>query len=154
MKNQSVEKIADLIESNNKDLSFILQKVKFIAKIHSAFVKLLPDNLQAYVQVANISHAKLILIIENSSIASLLRYQTPELLQKCAKIAELKHIQEIVCKVRGKGETKLVKKSESKMKLLSASVANIVKSTAEEITDPKLKEILLRISSYQEENDC
>ena len=101
MTNLSTIKTArDFIESTpHHALKTILAKIQVLDEINKKVIKLLNPSLQSACRVANIAENHLILIANNSSIASMVHFMIPDLLKHFQKDPTLKQIKTIQCKV-------------------------------------------------------
>lgn len=146
MKSQA-KKTTELLEKNT-DLHFILSKIKQIKVIHTQVLPYL-DEQKAYCQIANCVNDQLIIHVPNASIATYLRFKKADLLFQFKQNKALRHIKDIVVKVKPKSvenTTPTIKK----MAKLSNSTAKQIEMTAESIEDPQLRKALLKIAQHRE----
>lgn len=133
----------------SQDLQAIHAKIKMLQGLSRKVLIHLDPSVAKYCQVANLTNGKLILIVANGSIAMQIRFQTDDLLRKMNQDNSLRHIKEIECKVRPpqmKQSPRLQATPSKYMAVLSAETAEVVKSIAASIEDPKLREIMERIA--------
>lgn len=150
----TILKVGSLIKQKSHQLEVILEKVSKIQKINSEFSACLEPHLQEYVYVMNVTPERLLIMTANSAIATQLRFQTPDLLEKIRKKAELKNIRYLQIKVSPTLASPLIQERQTlksqKMALLSLSTSQIIKDTAKNLKDQKLSEILERIAAHCE----
>jgi hypothetical protein len=151
MKETPTRSISTLLQPNHRDLQTVLSKVKAIQTLNQLIIPLLDPSLQKYCQVANLSNGILVLLTANGSVATQIRYATPDLLKKLHGTHALKHIREIQSIVRPPLPPAGVERGPAKSKLkpaapLSPETAAILLTMAETIEDPKLRDIMLSIA--------
>lgn len=146
MKETKTQAATSYLESATHDLKFIYDKIRALKLIQEKVQKHLDPSLAKHCQVANLANNKLVILVTNGSIATQLRYQSAELLNKFRHDASLQHVREVECKVR----TNQLKSNEPvstyEVERLSEDTAEIVREMAETIEDPRLRDIMLRIS--------
>tara|TARA_R110000868_G_scaffold208515_5_gene457988 strand:+ start:2054 stop:2530 length:477 start_codon:yes stop_codon:yes gene_type:complete len=153
MKETSTKSVASLLAPNHRDLGTVLSKVKAIQTLNRTIIPLLEPRLQKYCQVANLANGVLVLLTANGSVATELRYATPDLLRKLRESLALKHIREIQCKVRPptpavdveRGGTR---KQAEKKTMLSTETSETLLAMAETIEDPELRATMQRIAAH------
>lgn len=134
------------MRSNHSDLQTLLLKCKEIERLNARFLQLLDEPLRQYCLVANANQHCLILLVANGSIATQMRFLTPDLLRKFKADSLLKSFRDIECKVRPT-YTRPTAKTPQAMAPLSAATAEIVREIAESLVDQPLKEVMQRIGS-------
>jgi hypothetical protein len=149
MNKQPFKKADTFIEHDERDLRLIFTKIKLLKDLNQKVLAYLDTNSAPYCQVANIAMGKLTLIAANGAIATQIRFQSNDLLRKFRSNPGLKHITSIECKVRPEQplSPRLTSDKPEVMPALSAETAEIVKTMADTIEDPKLKEIMERIAT-------
>lgn len=136
------------IESDTHDLKFIFDKVRALNLIQEKVQTHLDPVVAKYCQVANLAENRLVLLVANGSVATQIRFMTNELLKKFSQDPSLQHIRQIECKVRPV-KTKIREDNKAyQVQPLSVDTAAIVRELADTIEDPKLREIMLRISEH------
>ena len=152
MKETFTKSIATLLQPNHRDLQTVLSKVKAITHLNQLVAPMLEASLRPHCQVANLSKGILVMLAANSSVATQLRYQSPDLLKKLQGNPSLRHIREIQCKVRPpvtvtveRGKTS---KKQEKAALLSTETAETLLVMADTIEDPELRSIMQRIAGH------
>jgi hypothetical protein len=148
MSENASKKIDRLIESDNRDLRFIFNKINRLNEINQKVTDYLPENLRSFCQVANAVGDKLILLVANGSIATQLRFDSENLIKHFKKDASLSHINAIELKVRPPQPSlppRLSKAPERYAQPLSPITAQIIRDSAESL-DPALREIMERIA--------
>jgi hypothetical protein len=144
------KKADQFIEAKGRDLNAIFARIKILEAINIELQKYLEPDIARYCQAANIIDRKLILLAANGSIATQLRFQASDLLRKFKDNPLLKNIQQIECKVRPVNAPAIVRRQQhvKNMQLLSTHTAEIIREIAESLDDPKLRNIMLKISRH------
>lgn len=147
----AVQSIANLLQPTGRDLQTVLSKVKAINTLNEMVRGLLEEGLRKYCRVGNLSNGILVLLVDNSAVATQMRYVVPSLLQQLRGTKALRHIKEIQLKVR-LPEAVDVKRGDigvsvEKIQLLSPDAAATLRAMAETLEDEKLREIMLRIAA-------
>lgn len=149
-KKPAVQPIANLLQPTGRDLQTVLSKVKAINTLNEVVQGLLDDGLKKYCRVGNLSNGILVLLVDNSAVATQMRYTVPTLLSQLRGTKALRHIKEIQLKVRlpekvdvKRGETGV---QQEKMQWLSQDAAETLRAMAESIEDERLRGIMLRIA--------
>lgn len=149
MENPS-KQVAALLKTENRDLQFILGKVKILAELNTKLAPFL-GALASDCYVANFEGSKLVLITASGAIATQIRFQTADLLRKLKSDPDksLQKINDIQCKVNPAFAPPLPQKAElgKKMSPLSYETAEFMRQLAESLEDPALREIMGRIAT-------
>lgn len=148
--NNLTPKKADLYFKTSRNLECILSKIKELDELHNKISIYLHPNIRAYCHVANLMGHRLIMIVANGSIATQLRFQTPDLIALFRKDPLLQKIKEIHCKVYPPLVPLAQIKTEP-MSLLSAETAEIISEIANSLTDDKLSQIMKKIAGHRAE---
>lgn len=135
------------------DLHTLLVKVKQLESLNRQLAQYLEPNIAPYCQVANRVGSRLVLVVANGSIATQLRFQTPDLIQKLSHDPLLEGIKEIQCKVRltPTPPSRLSHSPTNTLALLSPETAKTIQEMAESLEDPQLKNIMQRIAEHTKE---
>ena len=143
-----MEKIYRSIDilKDHQDLKFILSKANLLATIQKELNTILDRQLINYCQVANINQKKLTILVDNASVATVLRYQRVELLNAFKNIEVLQTINDLIIRVRPAPTKKIPPKPA--IKQLSEHSAQILQENAQRIENPQLKAALLRIAKH------
>lgn len=132
--------------TNNQDLQFIFAKVRKLGEINKKVLALIEPSIARFCQVANMSGSKMIILAMNSSAATQLRFQTPDILKRLQKDPLLKHIKEIQIKMgMPEGQAKADGGKQNKP-TLTAETGQMMRELADSLEDPKLKEIMRKIA--------
>lgn len=147
MRDFSSRKVSLFFNIENKNLNGILIKIKEINELNLRFFPILEPGIRKYCQIANRIGHRLIVLTANASIATQLRFQTPDLLRKFKQDPLLAKINEIQFKVRPvfQSETRRPPKT---IPLLSTKTAKIIQDIASNLDDEKLKEVMSRIAKH------
>jgi len=133
---------------DNQDLQFVFAKVKKLAEINKKILELIDPAIRRSCQVANMAGNKLIIITANSSVATQLRYQIPDMLAKMRQDPALKHVNDIQTKV-GTPQTRLSQPDNviRQAAYLSSETAQQIKDMAKSLDDKKLREVMEKIAT-------
>ncbi|HVE43657.1 MAG TPA: DciA family protein [Gammaproteobacteria bacterium] len=137
------------LQTSHQELGQLFIKIKKIQALNKRFQLYLDNTLAPHCEIAHIVDTTLILIAANAAVATQIRYQSAELINKCKKDPLFRHITHIACKVSPFSKHITLRKNGSpatKMSPLSAETSRIVQSIAASIQDPKIREVLLRIA--------
>ncbi len=150
MSDSFTKKAKNYLKSNQGDLQTVFSKIKALEEINKRVQRYLAPELQKYCQVANFTSYRLVILAANGSIATQVRFLTADLLLAFEKDTVLSKFKEIQCKVRpvaAQGRTARASRAVTK---LSTDTAEIVRDIAESIEDPRLRELLIKISQHKE----
>ena len=154
MDNFFTKKLDTYFKSTHKDWQNLLYKVKELSLLNEKVLAFLDVTMIPHCQVANFTEHCLTLIVTNSSMATLLRFQLSDLLKKFQRDPLLKTIKEIKYKVRPLTfKDPILRTQDPKvksMKRMSKKTADMIKNSAKSLTDQRLKEIMERIAGYVE----
>lgn len=150
MNDKSTKKADAFLQTTDHDLQALFAKIKLLEELNKKVSAFLEGSLKSSCQVANMVDRRLILLVANGSVATQLRFMTPDLLIKFKHDPVLKKIQSIQCIVRPTPIPAVPQKSLPKMPPLSRKTAEIVREIAESMDDKKLKEVFLRIAEHTE----
>lgn len=135
--------IQSILGANSEHIAEIRQRIAVIQAIQDKLKATLPSPLSDHFIIANISRDTLILHTHSPAWAAKLRFNTPEIL-RCVK----EHFDALAPKSL---RIKVVPESPQpalpirKIRLTEKN-AQLIKQTAESITDPKLREAMVRLS--------
>lgn len=134
--------IFDLIADSPIEL--YIKKTTVITRLSRVFKQLLAEEWTANCELGNFENGQLILCVPNASWATKVHYAAPQLVTTLRQDPLFASLQTIKCKVMVKTPPS---SSPAPSKQLSHPASEIIKYTAEGITDQKLKESLLRLAS-------
>jgi hypothetical protein len=141
---------AQQVLKENNILSRVMQQVNRLQALNDAVKRLLPRDLGAHIQVANLDKGRLILEVDSNSWASILHYQKSDLLQQLrgnpefAGLISIEHRVNPALKFAPKSVRSLrppVKLSINNLKMLTELAANT--------KDTKLRDSLLQLIEHQ-----
>lgn len=149
---KKVKNVGNYLHPNHMELQSVFSKIKTLQELNKFMLPLLGEGMAKYCQVANLVEGRLILLAANGSIATQIRFMTPDLLKKMKTFPALADIQDILCKV---APSQAISPSKSKstptaLAPLSAETAHMVQEIADNITDPDLKRIMQKIAAHTE----
>ena len=87
----------DLLQS--KTLNQLVQQAQFLEEIESLVNTVLEPEFRTNIRVASLKDNCLVLIVNNATWATRIRFATPQLLVNLNQIPELKEIKSIRCRV-------------------------------------------------------
>ncbi len=113
-------------------------------RLSRVFKQLLAEEWTVNCELGNYEDGQLMLCVPNASWATKVHYAAPQLITTLRHDPLFASLQSIKCKVMAKTPPP---SKPSSSKQLSQPASEIIKYTAEGITDQKLKESLLRLAS-------
>ncbi len=137
-----------ILNNEGKSLANLLKKVEQLNQFNRIFAQYLDPNIAAHCKIANLQNNCLIVIVENGSWATQLRFLIPDLIVKLNQHPHLQMVKAICCKTRPDPNLeKSNNKRRNKVKMqLSAVAAKHILKSASLIKDKKLREILEKIA--------
>lgn len=153
MSDSFTKKSHQYLKSSQNDLQMIFTKIKALEEINKRVLSYLSADMKKYCQVANFTSKGLIILAANGSVATQLRFQTGELLQKFKSDPILQKYPTIQCKVRPSSPLSTPSKTTSSRQAakLSSETAGFIRDIANSLEDPKLKAALERIAEHTDE---
>lgn len=148
---KKTDALLDDLDSKERDLAFVLQKVKHLSNINQIVLPLLDPSYRDMCQVANIEGDKLIIAVKTSAIATQLHFQTVELLNAFRKHPNLARIKHIKVKVSQSLPTRLNQKPNRKVETFTPATAALIEELSEGMEDPELQAIMKRIAKSGKE---
>ena len=137
------------LHEQNQDLRSLFAKIKLLKALNAKVSGILDPDLGKYCQVANLVENRLVLMAANGSIATHLRFQTPDLLKQFKTEPLLANIRYIQCKVCPPSSlhTPSSVAPQRIVQPLSEETAAVVADMAMSLEDPGLREVMERIAS-------
>jgi hypothetical protein len=145
-KSKGTVSIQHLLESNNNTLAALHQRISDIQMYQDKLKAILPTPLCDHFILANIDEHSATLHTDNSAWAARLRFKIPEILDCIRKLCDVDPSYSIRIKVIPP-ENK-VTLPESTL-YLSDENAQLIRDTASSITDPVLRDALIRLSRHK-----
>lgn len=134
--------LTTLINKDTSILGRVLNKATHLKQIETKLHDFLPEELQGLFRVANYEHQKLILLTANASSLTRMRFFQAQILYKLQEyLPDLKSFE-----IKVRPEPPQVKKVITKLNISTAS-QNKLKLLAEDVTDPRLKAVLIRLGN-------
>lgn len=99
-KKEDFQAVMDVIKGS--PLQKIIQKARLIMALEDQLKNILPDNFANQCTVANIHANSVIIHVQSAAIATRLRFQEQEILQKINKIKQFSVVRGVQFKVRPK----------------------------------------------------
>lgn len=147
----SIKPMSDLLGQQQK-FNRLLPQTKLLSKIQAQLSTLLSGEIAKHCRAESLHNGCLILSVPSSAWATPLRYQTSDILALLRQQSEFASIASI------KVQIKLPERQESTQKQtkpalapLSKSAAMTIQTTAESISDPKLRAALLKLAKHTHE---
>lgn len=134
--------LTTLINKDTSILGKVLDKATYLKQIETILHDCLPEEFQGLFRVANYEHQKLILLTASASHLTQMRFLQAQLLYKLQQ--HLPDLKGFDIKVRP--EPPKVKKVTNKL-IISTTSQNKLKLLAEDVSDPRLKAVLMRLGN-------
>lgn len=131
-----------LINKDTSILGQVLNKATHLKQIETRLHDCLPEELRGLFRVANYENQKLILLTASASNLTRMRFFQAQILYKLQQ--HLPDLKSFEIKVRP--EPPQVKKVITKLNISAASQTKL-KLLAEEVNDPRLKAVLIRLGN-------
>ncbi len=144
------KKISHYLDSSDRDLQYIFKKAAHLKELNARITPLLPANIRPYCQIANINQDTLILLCANASVATQLRFSSPELIKQFNQLSTLSMIKKIEYLVRPVTTPPDMTPQEN-MDLLSKETAQTIQEIADALSDPDLKAVMEKIATRVKE---
>lgn len=131
----------------NQKLPGLSHKLQQLYYLNECLIPFFDPLLQPHIQVADYKETTLYFQISSSVWATKFKYSIPQLLAQIKTIPELRHILQIHYFVANSSHTNINLKNEQHNPLqLSKVNANLIEETAKAVSDPDLKEALLKLA--------
>jgi len=124
----------------------ISRKINRLSKINAIVTEHLSAPINQHIHVANLERDQLVLHIDSSSWASLLRLQIPGLIEQLKQHHGLATLNNIRIKVKPVTVNQTITK-QLRQAQLSTQSSNIIRDYANSISDQTLKTALLRLAN-------
>jgi len=134
--------IQQLKAGNNDNLRHIMSRVKLLQRLQLSIEKYLEPTQKLHVHVANYRQGCLVLQTANAAIATKLRFQIPQLLQSLRQDEQLPGLANIKIIVRPESKHSVPTANPAR---LSQKASEVLKQTADIISDPKLRHALEKL---------
>jgi hypothetical protein len=135
--------------SQNQQLNFLSQRANQLIKLNSVLQQVIPAKFTQHCRLANISGERVIIHVDNASIASLLRFQSAAV---CKVLSE--HISTPVSKLEVKVRPNLagIQHLTQSIEPLSDNASAVLKQTADLLEDGSLKTALTKLARRNKSN--
>lgn len=130
-------------------LNAIRKKINLIQLASEILAQVLPNDLLQHCFVANIHHGTITLSAESAAWSTHLRYSHQTILQALQNSSDFRHIQHIRLRL---AKPRPRKTRPERTLSMSKQASETVLATANSVTNPKLKEALLRLAKHGEKN--
>ena len=138
--------IKTILEQPGNQLTKLMAKVNKLNELNQYLSDILPLKLAKHCKIANFTGDELVLVVDNSTWATRIRYMSPDLVEKFREIPELQQINSIKTIIRADIKKDNKQQEEATKPQLSKENAQFILSVAKNIKDKKLKEALLRLA--------
>jgi len=139
--------ISQVMNAKHHDLQQLFQKLHEINRIKKMVMPMLDTHMHGYIDVSyDFSKHILIFIVANDAIATRLRFQTEELLNRFKLHSYLKRIKDIHLRIQSFKRGKYQKTTKQQVALLSQNSAHAIAQVADNMTHPALKSVMQRIA--------
>jgi hypothetical protein len=141
-----------ILKNENKILQGLIGKLDELRRFNTLLTEHLNDtDIAKHCQVVKFDEKKcLIVIVDNGSWATQLRFHIPDLMTKLRKQQGLENLSGIICKTRPKASFNNPKSKNRSMKKISLETARTILDSAKTIKDKKLREIIEKIAKHSE----
>ena len=138
-----------ILKHDGKNLAGLFKNLKRLAELNQLFAQFAGKPQASHASIVGIQNGSLIIIADNGSWATQLRFHIPDLLEKFRPHPLLHGLKSITCKTRPdfKLENAVRKRKRLKMKKISAKVSEAMLREAEKIQDEKLRRVMQKIAS-------
>ena len=144
MTTSPLKKIGSLFSDSDKNLGDILKKSMALVALNRIITEQVDPDLAKHCSVINIHQGRLTIACESAEWLTLLRFESPALLQKLRRIKKLEHIASIRFKIIQREYGKNQK--QKNRTVLSRLSAEHIRTFADQTTDPRLKEIFYALA--------
>lgn len=137
-----------ILKQDSKGLSGLFKNVERLRELNQLFAQHVDKGLASHCSIVNITNGSLIIIADNGSWTTQLRFHIPDLLEKFRQHPLLHGLKSITCKTRPdfKLENPAKKRKRPGMKKISQKASLEILRDAETIQDEKLRQVLKRIA--------
>jgi len=139
--------IEEIANSDETQFGNILKKVECINSLNELLMPLLDPEMARHCQVANYRQGQLIIEVENAAIATILRFQLPDILAKLRQNPRLAGIASIAFYIKSTTPPQ-TQPQLSAERNLSRSNAELLIDIANGIKNKQLKQCLLKLSKH------
>ena len=140
--------LSSLLSNANHSLATMQAKVKFLQQLNLIWQQRVEMNLAQHTRVANYRENTLIIEADSPVWTTRLRFLIPDLINQLTKHFEFRHLKKIDWYIRPTEEKKLdTKISKAKLKLTEQN-ADIIKQTAQTITNTYLQQALRDLAKH------
>ena len=136
--------VSKLFKDKSLSIAELCQKANLIQRVEQKLKKCLDPSLHNYFELANIKTDSVVILVSSSTWATRLRYNIPAILDALNNQLNFTSIKTVRIKVKT-----LIPETSSKAKnpiSLSKSSAQILLDTADNFSDPDLRECFLKLS--------
>lgn len=141
-------RITDVLTGDDESQNRLLHKARQLQRLQSRLQSLLPAELAAHVQIANLRGTQLVLTADGSAWASRLRYLSADLLRQLQTAGW--SCQHIDVKVASRFAPP---SNPKKPRSISATARHLLQQTAQHIDDPELAAALARLARHKRPPD-
>ena len=129
-------------------LRVIMRNASRFAALEQIVHAQLPSAAAPFCHLANYQNGRLVLLIDNALWVTRLRYQQNQLLERLARYPDFADLQRIQLKVKPNPSFHTKSEEDAEKNHLSREAGDMLKSCAENITDPQLRAALERLARH------
>jgi hypothetical protein len=139
------KEINSILAYRNDTVSALYHHALELIDLQNQLKALLPAPLDSHVAVASCRNGILTVHADSAAWAARLRFEVPAMLEKINETARDAHVQTIRVKVR---PPESIREPDHQKLSLSEDSARLLRDVAESISDPELRDSLLRIARH------
>ncbi len=136
-----------ILKQDNKALQTLLGRVNQLKEWNRLFAEYLEPEIAKHCEIVNYEKNCFIVIVENGSYATQLRFQIPDLMAKLKQHPQWVKLSGIICKTRPKHTLASNSRSRTKTYLTQKTAKSILDS-AQSVKDEKIRTRLQKIAGY------
>ncbi len=143
--------VQQILNNHAELFSSVTQKLKWLARLNKLWHAQLDATLANHCRVANLREQCLIIEVESAAWLMQLRFQIPALLKTLRKNAELRDLKEIKWYIQPAVATARSTKRRPQNLSLSTHTAQLLRETAESMSNAKLRKALENLAKRGKE---
>ena len=140
--------IAKFLSGRTKKLTPLISEAKRLTQINIILNQALDHELAKHIQVSHLENTQLRLIVDSPAWATRLRYKQSEIINRFQNYAITKIIKSIHIKVRPANIVQNKTKVKKNPIAISTKSADLMRDEIKAISDPDLKDALMRITRH------
>lgn len=148
VKNTGPLKITEILSADTGHLVQLYSHTRELSALEKKLCSYLPASLRDHVRVANYDEKSLSLCTDNAAWATRLRFKIPDILNIARNKCMLDSIQTVRISV---APTEKETSNRRQAPRLTSETAQLLRSTAESLSDPDLRQALLQLSQHSKD---